>query len=362
MRAQIPNPDGWAGAIANEVLSKASQDRGRIWRRAHRTRPAQVLSRRSLAGALRRGFVSRLRAEVPPRTPPAGPRSITGPVTRLSPTTPTPPDRKALTCYNAHTMDWRRRPWTVPTTCAMWCRETAPGSGLVGVPARQSGIAASRSCLRSRVHTFICHDLSHAPCETSPCLRRGKQVRHVRLHVPLLRRLHVRVPGPPGEQVIRHPVVGEVREARRPSIVQTDPAEAVCVHCSAGPRSRLPAVRRGPEVAAAQSILARKPPRRGGRLRTHKGRQAAFGLEWPTGPAKVPLCGLQPPVGTPVGLEVSTVEDSSPSTTTGRGAGLVQRRVEALRHRRGPRCRPSSRQLDPGAGARPAGRVPGLHA
>ncbi len=230
-------------------------------------------------------------------------------ITQPSPAGETLSDQEAPTCTFMPTGDWNRRPWTVSTTCAMWCRETAPGSGLVGVPARQSGIAASRSCLRSRVHTFICHDLSHAPCETSPCLRRGKQVRHVRLHVPLLRRLHVRVPGPPGEQVIRHPVVGEVREARRPSIVQTDPAEAVCVHCSAGPRSRLPAVRRGPEVAAAQSILARKPPRRGGRLRTHKGRQAAFVLEWPTGPAKVPLCGLQPPIGTPVGLEVSTMED-----------------------------------------------------
>ncbi len=91
----------------------------------------------------------------------------------------------------------------------------------------------------------ICHT---PPCETSPCLRRWKQVRHVRLHVPLLRRLHVGVPGPPDEQVIRHPVVGEVREARRPSIVQTDPAKTVkrrpgCSRCvrrcqciGAGPR------------------------------------------------------------------------------------------------------------------------------
>jgi hypothetical protein len=34
------------------------------------------------------------------------------------------------------------------------------------------------------------------------------------------------VPGPHGEQVIWHTVVGEVREARRPSIGQTDPATA----------------------------------------------------------------------------------------------------------------------------------------
>ncbi len=178
-------------------------------------------------GALRWGFISWLQAEARQGCSPAGPRSITSPVTRLSPTTPTPPDRKALTCYNAHTMDWRGHPWTVSTTCAMWCRGTVPRSARGGVPARQSGIAAFRSWLRSRVHTFICHDLSHAPCETSPCLRRWKQVRHVRLHVPLLRRLHVGVPGPHGEQVIRHPVVGQVREARRPSIVQTDPAKAV---------------------------------------------------------------------------------------------------------------------------------------
>jgi hypothetical protein len=73
VRTKLPNPDGSAGAIANEVLPKASQDRGRMWRRAHHTRPAQVLSRRSLAGALRRGFVSRLRAEAPPRAPPGRP-------------------------------------------------------------------------------------------------------------------------------------------------------------------------------------------------------------------------------------------------------------------------------------------------
>lgn len=111
-----------------------------------------------------------------------------------------PLGRKVLTCNFMPLLDWHRRPWTVSTTCAMWYRETGPRSGLVGVLARQSGIAASRSCLLSRVHTFICHDLSHAPCETSPCLRRRKQVRHVWLHVPLLRRLHVRVSGPPASR------------------------------------------------------------------------------------------------------------------------------------------------------------------
>ena len=112
----------------------------------------------------------------------------------------------------------------------MWYRGMVPRSARGGVLARQSGIAVFGSWLRSRVHTFICHDLSHAPCETSPCLRRWKQVCHARLHAPLPTRLHVDVPDPHGEQVIRHPVVGEAREARRPSIVQTDPAKAVCVH------------------------------------------------------------------------------------------------------------------------------------
>ena len=40
---------------------------------------------------------------------PGGASIYTGAVTRLSPATPTPPDRKALTCYNAHTMDWHGR-------------------------------------------------------------------------------------------------------------------------------------------------------------------------------------------------------------------------------------------------------------
>lgn len=144
----------------------------------------------------------------------------------------------------------------------MWYRGTVPGSARGGVPARQSGTAAFRSWLRSRVHTFICHDLSHASCETSPCLRRWKQVRHVRLHVPLPRRLHVGVPGPPGEQVIRHPVVGRVREARRPSVVQTDPAKAVCVHCLAGPRSELPTVQRprGRPRAHTRRLRTPRPP------------------------------------------------------------------------------------------------------
>jgi hypothetical protein len=124
----------------------------------------------------------------------------------------------------------RGRQRTVLTTCARWCPARDPGSGLVGVLARQSGTAASLSCLRSRVHTFICHDLSHVPCETSTCLRCWKQVRHVPLQVPLLRRLHVRVPGPPGEQVIWHIVVGEyVRRDARASYrrVRTGPPEAL---------------------------------------------------------------------------------------------------------------------------------------
>jgi hypothetical protein len=49
-----------------------------------------------------------------------------------------------------------------------------------------------------------------------------EQVRRARLHVPPLRRLHVRVPGPHGERVIRHPVVGEyVRQDARASYRRT---------------------------------------------------------------------------------------------------------------------------------------------
>lgn len=208
-----------------------------------------------------------------------------------------------------HALDWRRRPWTVSTTCAMWCRGTAPRSGLVGVLARQSGIAASRSCLRSRVHTFVCHGLSHAPRETSPRLRRWKQVRCVWLHVPLLRRLHVRVPGPPGEQVIRHTVAGEVREARRPSIVQTDPTKAVRVrHRAVAPHGpgvgdterglvQVDVHHRRPQTSAGRSPIrgsgtgaGRRPPRRG-----HEGTRLG-GVPWPDDRLRPPLLLPGPPV------------------------------------------------------------------
>ncbi|MFF3380616.1 hypothetical protein ACFYXF_47695 [Streptomyces sp. NPDC002680] len=42
------------------------------------------------------------------------------------------------------------------------------------------------------------------------------------------------------------------------------------------------------------------------------------------GPESVPLYGFQPPVGTPYGLEVTTVEDFTPITTTGRGIRPVR--------------------------------------
>ena len=45
--------------------------------------------------------------------------------------------------------------------------------------------------------------------------------------------------------MIRHPVVGEVREARRPSIVQTDSAKAVCVHDLVCSHPQPPPVQRG---------------------------------------------------------------------------------------------------------------------
>ncbi|WP_373304274.1 RHS repeat-associated core domain-containing protein [Streptomyces griseomycini] len=50
-------------------------------------------------------FVSWLRTEARQGCSPAEPRSVTGAVTRLSPTTPTSPDRHALTRYNAPTTD-----------------------------------------------------------------------------------------------------------------------------------------------------------------------------------------------------------------------------------------------------------------
>jgi hypothetical protein len=72
----------------------------------------------------------------------------------------------------------------------------------------------------------MCRRLSRA-CRTAPHFRSWKQVCHVRLHVPLLRRLHVGVPGPHGKQVIRHCVGREVRQARRASIVQAGPPRPV---------------------------------------------------------------------------------------------------------------------------------------
>jgi hypothetical protein len=50
------------------------------------------------------------------------------------------------------------------------------------------------------------------------------------------------VPGPHGEEVIRHPVVGEVREARRPSIVQTDPTKVAFVRDLVSSHPQLPPV------------------------------------------------------------------------------------------------------------------------
>ncbi len=86
----------------------------------------------------------------PPRSFPAGPRSITGAIRRLSPTTPTSPVSRALTCYNAHTMDWRGRPWTVPTTCATWYPVRDRGSGPGPLPVRRSGIAGCSAVSHSR--------------------------------------------------------------------------------------------------------------------------------------------------------------------------------------------------------------------
>jgi hypothetical protein len=76
---------------------------------------AQPISRRSRAGALRCGFVvSRLHAK-----PPGGATPYDSSITPVSPTGWTLPDQQVLTCYFMPALDWRRRPWTVSTTCAM---------------------------------------------------------------------------------------------------------------------------------------------------------------------------------------------------------------------------------------------------
>lgn len=61
--------------------------------------------------------------------------------------------------------------------------------------------------------------------------------------------------------------------------------------------------------AVARPILASKPTGRAvgcGHVMVDKGHSGSSGQ---AGPAAVPLYGFQPPVGTPYGLEVSTVED-----------------------------------------------------
>lgn len=107
---------------------------------------AQPISRRSRAGALRCGFVvSRLHAQ-----PPGGATPYHSSITPGSPTGRTLPDQQVLTCYFMPALDWRRRPWTVSTTCAMWYPVRDPGSGPGRLLARQSGIAGCSVVSHSR--------------------------------------------------------------------------------------------------------------------------------------------------------------------------------------------------------------------
>ena len=72
-------------------------------------------------------------------------------ITQQSPTGQTVPDPVALTCDFMPALDWRRRPWAVPTTCARWYRGTVRGSEPERLPVRRSGIAGCSVVSRSPV-------------------------------------------------------------------------------------------------------------------------------------------------------------------------------------------------------------------
>ena len=81
------------------------------------------------------------------------------PITQPSPTGQPQPDQEALTCDFMPALDWRRRPWTVSTTCAMWDRIAPPPSGPVhyqqwataaGLPDRAPTAGGHKALQRSR--------------------------------------------------------------------------------------------------------------------------------------------------------------------------------------------------------------------
>jgi hypothetical protein len=88
---------------------------------------------------------------------------LTGALTCLSPTTSTSPNRDALTCYHTPGLDWRRRPWTVSTTCAMWYRgplaSTTYHSSRSGPGADRISMAldVSTLCRRSGARSGVYH-------------------------------------------------------------------------------------------------------------------------------------------------------------------------------------------------------------
>ncbi len=80
-------------------------------------------------------------AQSPRRTDPRGATPYHSPITQPSPTGRPLPDQTALTWYFVPTLDRRRRPRTVSTTCAMWYPVRDPGSEPERLLVRRSGIA-----------------------------------------------------------------------------------------------------------------------------------------------------------------------------------------------------------------------------